>query len=106
MSYGYQDPHYNNYEYEYEYVNDGNHGNDSYEHEYEPYSDFMEPDHWEPDHTPSEPDPCEYEHKHNVEPTEYVDHESRTQAEWKTESEGLECRDEVHECEPDWEAFE
>src|ERR1700729_1703036 len=46
MSYGYQDPHYDNHEYEYEDY--GNHGNGDYE--YELYSDHGEPDQAEPDH--------------------------------------------------------
>src|SRR6202167_946923 len=46
MSYGYQDPHYDNHEYEYKDY--GNHGNSDYE--YELYSDHDEPDHAEPDH--------------------------------------------------------
>jgi len=48
MSYQYDAyPHDNNYSYE--YVNDGNHGDDGY-HEYEQYPDRDEPDHWEPEH--------------------------------------------------------
>jgi hypothetical protein len=42
MSYGYQDPYYDNY------GDNGNHGDDGYD-EYEPYSDYVEPDHWEPE---------------------------------------------------------
>ena len=52
MSYYHQDPNYGGYEYEYDDY--GNHGNDGYE-ECEPYSDYVEPDHY-PDPTPPEPD--------------------------------------------------
>ena len=54
MSNYYEDPGYTEY---------GNY-NDGYN-EYEPYSDYAEPDHWEPEPTPSEPD----HHNH-----EYNDH--------------------------------
>ena len=60
MSYGYQDPHYDNHMYK--IVDDGNQGNNECEYEYESYSDHVEPDHWESDHTPSEPDHHDYEH--------------------------------------------
>jgi hypothetical protein len=106
MSYYYEDPGYDDYSYE--YADDGYHDNGDYEND--AYSDYGEPDQYEPDHndhTPSESDPCEYGHGQDIELTEHVDHENGTRAEWETESEGLEYRDdEVPECEPDWEAFE
>jgi hypothetical protein len=55
--------------YSYKYIDDGNHGDDGYN-EYKLYSDFAEPDHWEP--TPSEPDHHNYNHDTN--PTEYNHH--------------------------------
>jgi hypothetical protein len=69
MSYGYQDQHYNNYEYE--YTNDGNHSNNGYD-EYEPYSDYGEPDHWE-----TEPKPDHYEEQEcNTPYSDSMDHEN------------------------------
>jgi hypothetical protein len=95
MSYGYQDPHYDNHEYE--YVDDGNHGDDGY-HEYEQYSDDNEPD-----TTPSEPDHYEqYDDVRHHDDADYGDGIG-----WEIEPEGLEYGDdEMHEREPDWEAFE
>jgi hypothetical protein len=93
MSYGYQDPHYDNHEYEYEEY--GNYGDDGYN-EYEPYSDHDEPDHYEPDHTP----PDHYDYEHDTDPTDYAERENETGAEWETEHEvygpgGFECEREV-----------
>jgi hypothetical protein len=66
MSYGYQDPHYDDYSYE--YVDDGNHGDNGYN-EYELYSDYTEPDHWEPEPTPFELN--YHDHNNATDPTEY-----------------------------------
>ena len=80
MSYYYQDT-------EYGYHSDENH-------EYELYSDDTEPNHY---YEPPEPD------YHN----DNADRENGgTYTEWETEPEGPEYRDESHEREPDWDAFE
>jgi len=49
------------------YADYGNHSDDGYD-KYEPYSDYTEPDHWEPEPTPSEPDYHNYAHV--TDPTE------------------------------------
>src|ERR1700683_3619417 len=54
-----------------EYVDNGNHSNDDYC-EYEPYSDHGEPNHWEPECTPSKPNYNDYDHI--TDPTESNHH--------------------------------
>jgi hypothetical protein len=54
--------------YSYSYVDDGNHGDNGYD-KYKLYSEFAEPDHWEPEPTPSEPNHHDYDYI--TDPTEY-----------------------------------
>ena len=53
---------YYHYEDPYEYEDYGNHSNGDYE--YKLYLDHGEPNHYEPNHTPSKPD--HYNHEHNT----------------------------------------
>jgi hypothetical protein len=82
--------------YSYEYVNDGNHDDDGYD-KSELYSEFAEPDHWEPKPTPFEPNHHAYDYvtdptKYNntVEPNRDVDEVYQPQ---RSEYEG----DDIHE---------
>jgi hypothetical protein len=84
----------------------GNHDNDGYD-EYDGYPDHAEDGlddtYNEPDTTPSEPDHYEqYDDVRHHDDADYGDGIG-----WEIEPEGLEYGDdEMHEREPDWEAFE
>jgi hypothetical protein len=79
MSYGYQDPHYDDYSYK--YVDNGNHGDNGYN-EYKLYLDYTDNANWEDDEA-YQPQWSEYEGGEANEHGELAHGNNRTGEDWE-----------------------